>query len=462
MRQHKVPGTQAADGIPSDLRTHDVTGSLSDPPGNYPAQLAEFLHWCWTFLGWEIECRSDGSCWLHVPENVQPQLNGAAILPVPSWPRESPPEPTDDALSEPLLAVTVQALSERGEAIHAAPACQPTSVHELTPQLFGVYTVEGGRVRLGGCTWEDHPLVRITYQICSATDGRPRELRHYFTTGDGRAVAEGLVDSLRVHPLIVLERPPRPLPSELAAWLPTARRWPLETGEGYQAAPLLATLVWCKRFCCKLIFEISDARADVSFSSWAQWLVDGSISPPPFRCPRTGRESYHVVRTDDGQITVPEAVAVCEHSGRRVLETDLEVCQATGRRVLTEFLRTCPVTGQRVLADDLVACAVCGQQVSPAAVSGDICQACRSLWPVRRADPRMARVLGEHPTLEQWSKWRMAETETVYILRGSSFFRRLLVVLDKESLDPLRLADSSVIARGWSSIAQEQWGEYLG
>jgi hypothetical protein len=74
------------------------------------------------------------------------------------------------------------------------------------------------------------------------------------------------------------------------------------------------------------------------------------------------------------------------------------------------------------------------------AVPGLSCPANR---PPRDA-PRMALVFGEHPKLEQWSRWRLSETATVYILRGSSFFRQLLVVVDRESLDPLRLARKHV------------------
>jgi hypothetical protein len=38
------------------------------------------------------------------------------------------------------------------------------------------------------------------------------------------------------------------------------------------------------------------------------------------------------------------------------------------------------------------------------------------------------------PSWPEWPRWRLGETDTVWILRGSSFFRRLLVVVDRESL----------------------------
>jgi hypothetical protein len=69
--------------------------------------------------------------------------------------------------------------------------------------------------------------------------------------------------------------------------------------------------------------------------------------------------------------------------------------------------------------------------------------------------------LDRYPKLRQWSRWRLGETAAVHILRGSSFLRRLLIVVDRESLDTLRLAEGTVLSRRWSVIAPERWNEYL-
>ena len=45
------------------------------------------------------------------------------------------------------------------------------------------------------------------------------------------------------------------------------------------------------------------------------------------------------------------------------------------------------------------------------AAHGGRCSACRSLAPVRKDDPRMARLLDEHPLLDRWPRWRIAETK---------------------------------------------------
>jgi hypothetical protein len=414
---------------------------------------SDFLRWAWAALGWHVECRPDGSSWLHLPPMLQAEFGDR----IPIRTGEAAAGETDEA----LLIATLQSLRQLGDAVHAAPACQPTSVRQLTPHLFEAYTVEGGRVRLGGCTLDDFPLIRMTRPGRSGVGGPSWRLVHWYTTPDGQAVDPQLVQSLHVDHLVPLARPPRLLPGQLNSWLSAARRQsPPDEGHDPLEPPLM-TLIWCKHLHCKLIFEIGEARGDLAFSTWAQWLIDGQVSPPPFRCPRSHRESYRVVATDDGQVTVPEAVAVCEHTGRRVLESGLTVCEITQRRVLAELVQTCPVSGQRVLVSEMVTCAVCAQAVSPQAAIGGSCHACRSLKTVHHDDAVMARLLGEHPALEQWSRWRMAETQSAYILSGSSLFRRLLVVLDKESLDPIRLAESSFLSRRWSPIPRQQWRHYL-
>ncbi len=102
---------------------------------------------------------------------------------------------------------------------------------------------------------------------------------------------------------------------------------------------------------------------------------------------------------------------------------------------------------------------MCRQRVSPATVRSGKCSACRGVKPVSKTDPRMARILDEHPGLDRWGRWRMAETETVYVLVATAFVRRLLVVIDRESLEPARLATGTRLGANWSDaigIAREE------
>lgn len=117
---------------------------------------------------------------------------------------------------------------------------------------------------------------------------------------------------------------------------------------------------------------------------------------------------------------------------------------------------TCPVTGETVLHESLVACAVCRQRVSPAAIKAGKCHACTRLTKVRKDDPRMARVLHEHRGLDSWGRWRIAETAAIYVLVASRLSGKLLVVLNKETLDPLRVAESGPFFARWVDLPDVQ------
>jgi hypothetical protein len=73
----------------------------------------------------------------------------------------------------------------------------------------------------------------------------------------------------------------------------------------------------------------------------------------------------------------------------------------------------------------------------------------------------MAQVLGEYPSLDRWSRWKLSETRTVYVLSARSFFRRLLAVVDKETLQMTRLAESAPLSRIWNDIPPEQRESFL-
>jgi hypothetical protein len=367
------------------------------------------------------------------------------------------------ALGSPLGDQLLDCLKRLGPVVHAAPRGQPVSIHELASALFAPYRVEGGSVRLSGCSLEDQPLLRYTYGVRGGDADGGLRLEHVYASPQQQSIEEDLLASLRVNDLIPIAARPPHLPDErIAAWLAHGERQTPRLAGDRRADFLLTTVIWCKRASGKLLFKLGNSSAERSFDLWAQQLVDGTAAPPPFRCAATGRESYHLAATDDGRITVAEAIARCAHSGRRVLDSDLETCAVTGRRTLGEFLRVCPISGERVLAGELVVCAQCRQQVSPQAISRGRCAACRSLQPVTRDDPRLARILGEYPKLDSWPRWQLAETASVYVLTARSLLRRLLLVLDKESLEAHRVAAGMRLTRHWPEIPAAQWDEFLG
>ena len=304
--------------------------------------------------------------------------------------------------------------------------------------------------------FEERPLLRHSYRSAAG-------LVHVFSDDDGRPLEGGLLDSLHLDDLQPRPgQPPRQAREHAARWLHLGRREELSAIAGPDAEHVLTTVVWCRYVQAKLVFEIGTQHAELRVQGWAELLADGRTVPPPFTCPETGLPSYAIAATDDGRITVPEALGVCQQTGRRVLHSELGTCELSGRRLLAGYLAVCPVTGRRVERAVLATCDMCRQAVDPACLQGGRCLACRSLAAVSPDEPRVALVLGEYPRLARRSHWHLAETAAVYILTSTYFLYRLLIVLDKESLAIQRLAEGPRLTRRWTDVPEDQWPEYLG
>ena len=362
-------------------------------------------------------------------------------------------------LDHTLIDQLAEALRSQGEAIHWRPAACPQSVHPISRRLFSAYKIDGGNVHLAGCQLEDRPFVRLTYRQANAAG--PEPLFHWLFDPRGEPVSKTMQQTLGLEELIpYAPRPPRLVAGALEAMLASgeaaAHARLLSTAEEPLPELLVRALVWCKYVQGKLRFSIGEASEEVSFAGWASQL-----EAPAFVCPQTGTATFHLAATDDGVICAAEEIDLCSESGRRVLRRDLIECSETGRRVLQEFAANCPVTHQFVLRTLLETCPSCRQQVSPAAMTKTVCQACCNLQPVEKADPRMARLLGEHPGLDRWRKWKLAETETVYIAQAASLLRRLLVVVDKQTLAPLHLATRHRLFAHWNELSAALRDEML-
>jgi len=346
---------------------------------------------------------------------------------------------------------------------HYAPVDQPVSVHELSRRLFDAYRVEGGTVRLGGCTLEDRPLLGLSW-LDSDDDGPPSLVQQFFAPG-GEPLDESLRTSLGMDDLVAQRTPPRKMPEEqILHWIAVSGgdfASDATPAERMRDPHVAACVVWCKFAAGKLEFNIGNATGEVAFAEWARRLATEEILPHPFRCPHSGDESYHIAATDDGRISIAEGIQACEATGRRVLCEELDVCEATNRRVLKELLGTCPVQQKRVLEALLQPCQMCGESVGPDALRDGLCLACREMTPVRKSDPRMARVLDEYPKLDRWRSWQIAETSTVYILVAATLLKRLLAVVEKESLELLRLARRGRFSNRWTESPAAERDEYV-
>jgi hypothetical protein len=350
------------------------------------------------------------------------------------------------ALGAPLFDWLLEQLERRGGPVDARPRHQPESVHEITSGLFAAYSVDGGGVHLAGCSLDERPFARLTY--AATGDARdPSAVAHVLVDSAGQLVSDSLADALGLVDLAPWEqRPPRRDALAIAALVDAGRRLATQRlGVAPSESPLAVALAWCTFVEGRLRFEIGGATADLPFSGWAR-----TLQAPPFVCPATGATGLHVAATDDGKVTLAEQIATCEISGRRMLVSELAACAATGKRVAPEFTIRCPILEQPVLADHTLTCAWCQQSVSETATTGGVCRACREMKSVGKDDPRLARILGEHPGLDAWRSWKLSETAETYIARGSGLFRQVLVVVDKASLDVLWVAQRSRLAGAWT------------
>jgi len=430
-----------------------------------------FARWALLTLRCELEPQSDDIWQARLPESLQKDWDGREVLrfcaSANGAGRTLGEGSTDEEVlnadaSSRLFHWTIEKLRAQGSAAHSKPAGEPESVHEITPAIFAHYRFTGGHIHLAGCLLEDRPIIRLTSlpeQSSDGENGRAGQVHHHLFWPDGSRVDETLAANLHLDDITPCnQRPPHPAPGDIDAAVENVRRQFACEGEQVVAA----TVIWCKYAQGKLAFEAGEQSVALPFEGWARLLAEGTAKPPPYCCPLSGHETYHLAVTDDGHIAAAEGIATCEESGRRLLHHESEQCAATGRRVAPDLLATCRASGERVLARTLVECSQCHQPVSPNVLQGGRCSVCRSLAPVRKDDPRIARLLDEYPQLDRWPRWRISETEQLYVLVATGWLRQLLLVVDKQSLEVVRVATSGRILTNWAELPSGQREELLG
>ena len=424
----------------------------------------QFAMWALATLGVEVT-PGNGSCLeFDVPEKYRGCFDSAARVVLASdGQAEADGSESGGASSLAPYATLITQLSAclqlHGTWAHAVPAVQPASVHRLALMMFSAYQVEQGAVSLAGCTLEDRPIIRFTFRNLGQSSSNG--MAHVYLDAKGKLLDFSQVAVLGLDDVVPLRRRvPKLVDSQSQQMLAFADMQPEYAGEQWEL--LAKTLVWCKYASGKLALDIAGARAEIPFSGWAKPYAEGATKPPPYLCPVSGLKTYCVAATDRGKIVAQDAIVSCDQSGQKVVDEQLLTCPVTGRRALEDFFSVCPASGERVLTAAMAPCTMCQQRVSPRALKHQSCVACRSLRHVRKEDPRMARLLDEYPVLDGWRRWKMYETSRVYILTAAGFVERLLVVIDKQSLEAYRVATSSRFASGWADVSDLQREEILG
>ncbi len=352
--------------------------------------------------------------------------------------------------------------------VQRMPRCPAPSVAELSARLYAAYTVDGGGMRLAGCTLEPQPIAHARGRCLkqqSDAGAVEEQAIEMFLTATGEPLDAATIADLGLSNLVAAEKPPR-LAAEEVERLMAIGRQAIESRCQQLGGALVSSdvavdgvevdIVWCRWAAGKLRFNIGEQFVDLPFADWA-----ARLTPPKFVCSYSHRPTFHLAATDDGRIVAAEEVAACQQSGRRMLQGELVTCSATGRRVSPELVEICPVTEKPVLRDEMTVCPTCRLRISPKAIVVEHCLACGKLEPVKETDSRMGLVLGEHPGLDCWRRWRLAETTQAYVLEARGLVRRLLIVIDKQTLQPIRLAVRPVIRKDWTEIDPQQWPQWL-
>jgi hypothetical protein len=317
---------------------------------------------------------------------------------------------------------------------HKSPRAAAPTVAELSARLYAAYEIANGSARLAGCTLEPQPVLHCDQK---------------FFTVAGERLSDKLVDELGLSDLITDNKPPRVAAEDIERWTALAK----------QATSTDATdleIVWPRWAAGKLKFAIGEQSVELPFADWA-----ARVAPPPYACPLSGKSTFKLASTDDGRIAAAEAIAACDETGRRVLESELVKCTATAKRVLSELTEICPASNVPVLRKALVECPTCKSKISPKAIAACGCPLCAKLETVAGSDSRLCLVIGQHPKLERWRNWQLAETLRSYVLEARGLLKSLHLTVDKRTLVPLRLAERLNLRKTWSEVPRSRWNEWL-
>lgn len=445
------------------LSSSQASSQAIVPESNHRQDVPDFVRWAIAQLGidFQIEEGSPGQRVgrIRLAEKDQPDFDGQTELRVALDDSASDPQLEAISLESRFGKWLIRELQAGGMAVFARPSEQPKAVKDIAASLFTAYQVDGGRVHLGGCQLTDYPFLRLSF--VAAENGSPC-IRHVFVAPDGASVPNNLARDLGLmHLTPIRDLPPRIDDSALSALITAGRRLAAKSSSTRDPSattvePVATTLVWVKHADGHLQFTIGEASATLAFSGWAKLL-----KPQPFSCEFSGVSTFHLAATDDGKIDAWDQIATCQQSGRRVLKQELVECSVTARQVLDEFTEVCPVSGKPAIREEFCTCQICRQRVSKAVIGERGCAACVGLTAIKKDDPRLVWILGEHPGLDRWNRWQLSETEHVYIALALGMLKRLLVVVDKETLAVRHLATSGRLASSWTPVEGNSQAEFL-
>ena len=216
--------------------------------------------------------------------------------------------------AQPASFVTKESPAPR--ILHLVPVGQPTSVHQLAPELLEAYDAVGGQVHLAGCTLEDVPVVRFSGHPDRQVPGDLilcPERKRYQSVDSTLSALLGLVDLSNVAP------PATATPEWIRQVVADAASF-----VGQSESDTEVAIIWCKYVRGKIQCTIGEALAEQVFEGWAH-----SLKPPPFHCEVTGTDSLRLAVTSDNRIIAAEQMGQCSLTAKRLPYCELVRCSVT-------------------------------------------------------------------------------------------------------------------------------------
>ncbi|MDB4533848.1 hypothetical protein N9242_03180, partial [Vicingaceae bacterium] len=332
---------------------------------------------------------------------------------------------------------------------HYVPADQPSAIHELLPKLYSLFTIDGGVAKLAGCTIDDVPFLSIeqkTNDYRSIDDPG----RIFFDLA-GNPIVSNQLTELALDRIQPTDEPPAAMMQGRASKDILTRIEGLELALGDAIVSRQEIeIVWSKRATGKLSFQIGEQSVTASFAGWMHEIADDPTKCPPYTCPITGRESYHLAADTDGTITVYDAIKNCEISGDQVIETGLSRCSVTGSWARTELLYRCPVSKQLLIESSTESCPVCGRKVAPTCIEAGECGCASNLSPTSTKEPVISDLIRKHPALSRWSGWKTGRIGDQVFVLATRWLKVILIICDEDS-NPQRISQRMRYSRNWKS-----------
>ncbi len=316
--------------------------------------------------------------------------------------------------------------------------------------IYSLFQVDNGSIKLSGCSIEPKPVLKLKLKSHSEAS----EIIYF--TNDGE-INHDFANSLRLDEFEEIADEPTWLkaPSKRAELDQLLELAQTKLAEDFQRV-FQATVFWCKHVDGKLTIEIGEQSGFIKFSYWAQRIVDGLDSCPPYLCEYSGKSSYQIVSDDLGNITVPQALKTCEITQKKIVESQIAACSVSGRQVAITELWTCPASGKKLLETFAKKCSKCDQSVSPEAIERGFCIVCRSLNSADPGNPTIGRILENFPVTQSGVGWKESACQSYAVVTCRRRLMRLLFVIDLTDDSITIVRKSNLLGLRWKDIDVEQ------